>query len=155
MPGRSGVTAPIKPDSLTTGTIAAPGRKRAGISSVNLSSSPGHLPRSLISSLMPFPQILIIFYPTAVINRMERVLHCLHGLQWYSGARNEDLSIDDADRYSFDSHSFYFSARTAIETAPAIASAAQSLSDRNSLKFSRRQYTPPGQDFLEPFIGQC
>jgi len=67
MPGRSGVTAPIKPDSLTTGTIAAPGRKRAGISSVNLSSSPGHLPRSLISSLMPFPQILIIFYLTSVI----------------------------------------------------------------------------------------
>src|SRR5205085_8305295 len=141
MPGRNGVTAPIKPDSLTTGTIVAPGRKRAGISSVNLSSSPGHLPRSLVSSLMPFPQILIIFYQTAVMNRMERVLHCLdQGLQWYSGARNEDLPIDDADRYSFDRHSFYFSARTAIETVPAISSAAQSLSDRNFLEFSRRQH---------------
>src|SRR5436305_5486697 len=30
MPGRNGVTAPITPASLTTGTTAAPGRHRAG-----------------------------------------------------------------------------------------------------------------------------
>src|SRR3954463_5421729 len=67
MPGRSGVTAPITPDSRTTGTMAVPGRKRAGRSPLNPSSHPGHRPRSLFCSLMHFPQILINFYPTSVI----------------------------------------------------------------------------------------
>ena len=37
MPGRSGVTAPITPDSRTTGTTAAPRRNFAGNKSFSLS----------------------------------------------------------------------------------------------------------------------
>jgi len=56
MPGRSGVTDPIRPDSRTTGTTAVPGRRRAGISAISLSRIPSHPPRSLNSSVMPLPQ---------------------------------------------------------------------------------------------------
>ena len=41
MPGRSGVTAPITPDSRTTGTTAAPRRSRGGTSRFSLSTRPG------------------------------------------------------------------------------------------------------------------
>jgi hypothetical protein len=38
MPGRSGVTAPIRPDNRTTGTTAIPRRSRAGSHAMHLSS---------------------------------------------------------------------------------------------------------------------
>jgi hypothetical protein len=43
IPGRSGVTAPITPDSRTTGTTAVPRRSRAGIHSIKRSIRPGDL----------------------------------------------------------------------------------------------------------------
>jgi hypothetical protein len=56
MPGRSGVTAPIVPDSLTTGTTGVP-RNRAGSHSMHLSTRPGHPPRSFVCSLIKIPRI--------------------------------------------------------------------------------------------------
>jgi hypothetical protein len=55
MPGRSGVTAPITPDSRTTGTTAAPRRHRGGTHAISRSPKfdPGRLS---LCSLMPLPQ---------------------------------------------------------------------------------------------------
>jgi hypothetical protein len=54
MPGRNGVTAPISPESRTTGTTAAP-RSRAGSHAIERSITPCH-PRSLTRSVMPLPR---------------------------------------------------------------------------------------------------
>jgi hypothetical protein len=49
-----------------------------------------------------------------------RLQRCSIKLQWGSGERHENLSADDADRYTFDRDSLHFRARTAIENASAI-----------------------------------
>jgi hypothetical protein len=56
-PGRNGVTAPITPDSRTTGTTAASRRNFAGMNCLSLSMRFGNPARSLICSLMPLPRI--------------------------------------------------------------------------------------------------
>jgi hypothetical protein len=56
MPCRKGVTAPISPDSRTTGTIGVPRRKRAGSHSMPRSIATCHPPRSLIFSVIPLPR---------------------------------------------------------------------------------------------------
>jgi hypothetical protein len=56
MPGRNGVTAPITPDSRTTGTTAAPLRKRAGTNFISRSITSAIPPRVFVGSVMRLPQ---------------------------------------------------------------------------------------------------
>jgi hypothetical protein len=49
-----------------------------------------------------------------------RLQPCSIKRQWSSGERHENLSADDADRYTFDRDSLHFGARTAIENASAM-----------------------------------
>src|SRR5215208_1256232 len=105
---------------------------------------------------MPLPQILIIFYRTSVIEP-DGTRFALGSSEpaTMSGARNENLSADDADRYYFDRHPLHFSSRTPIEAVPAVAKSAQSLSCRGASGFRPRQHPLPGHKRLKPFIRQC
>jgi hypothetical protein len=67
IPGRNGVTAPITPDSRTTGTTDRPRRHRAGIQLIHFSIAVFHDRASLEGSVIPLPQILTVFYLPAVI----------------------------------------------------------------------------------------
>src|SRR3569623_3132272 len=98
MPGRSGVTAPITPDSRTTDTTAVPGRKRAGRYCMSLSARP-ELSRSFNCSAMPLPLINYFLSRDCHWKGPERVLQKpRERLQWASGEHHENLSADAADR---------------------------------------------------------
>src|SRR5258708_8035539 len=118
MPGLSGVTAPITPESRTTGTTVVPRRSRAGSHSMQLSIRSGHpprSPRSLNFSVIRLPRINHFLPRNCHSNGwnascflfVAKLLKC-------SGERHENLSADAPDRYNFDSHSLHFCAGTAI-----------------------------------------
>src|SRR5882724_9596186 len=121
MPGRSGVTAPITPDSRTTGTTATPRRSRAGINARNRSIRPGNPPRPSICSAMPLPQVnYFLSHDCHSIDGTPFAFRSLLGRQG-SGERHEDLSADGVDGAAFDGNSLNFSTRTALEDTSAIA----------------------------------
>jgi hypothetical protein len=92
MPGRSGVTAPIKPDNRTTGTTADPRRRRAGIHSISLSTRSGNLPRLSVISVMPLPRKLTVFYHAAVIES-NGTPFALQSLSGCNGAAEKYMKI--------------------------------------------------------------
>src|SRR4051794_19243201 len=118
MPGRSGVTAPITPDSRTTGTTAVPGRKRAGRYCMSLSAQP-ELRESFNCSAMPLPLVNQFLSRECHWKCLERVLQIP---RWEAAMkqrrkRHEDLPADAADRCAFHGDSHLFPAGTAVGIA--------------------------------------
>src|ERR1700744_3480080 len=122
IPGRSGVTAPITPDSRTTGTTAVPRRRRSGRYAVSLSIRPESPRGSLVWSVISLPRVNY---------SLSRKCHwkcgtpfalpCFTRLQRRSGEKHENLFADAADWRPPDRSPFHFRPRTAFENAAAVA----------------------------------
>ena len=92
MPGRSGVTAPITPDSRTTGTTDASRRSRAGTNSFQPSTTQAAAPvdhSSFIS--LPLPRIYHFLSRHCYLKGGN--VFCIPALSGCNGAAEKDMKI--------------------------------------------------------------